>query len=129
MRPSQRFCVQAYNFEGAFQASCDATKERGPVAIVFVGKAVHSEETMGAVDEDPLSLGGLNASLLSVHVYSHDIASIMVATGTNRFHGGTVVAAVPAVRLDVPENWQLFQATVCKVGRLPLRCGIVRLSC
>ncbi len=123
--------LQAYILHDAFEGTCDATKIRGTVAVVFVAKAEdadgkdtsESTDATLAAEQDPLSFGRHYASRLSMHVYAHDIASRMVATGANRFHGGPcVVGWVPTVRLDLPENMLLLQATLCKVGGMGCCC-------
>ncbi len=49
------------------------------------------------------------------------VVSGLQALGEDPFRRSPVVALLPCVRLDIPHNLKLFQATLCEVRHLLMR--------
>jgi hypothetical protein len=106
--------VTEYDLTGAPMWSCDATHVASHLAIVFSARGDANRNATTA-DTDPFALGEANVDLVCPHVYDVGVARRMVSTGTNRLHGGNVVAMVPLMALNIPKNMDYLQATLAKV--------------
>ncbi len=122
-------CVQpGYDFTGSLMGTCDVSFEEGPLAILASELAAPDFNTSDYTLDDPLSAGRRNISVLGTQVYEFQTAQRMLVFGEDPFRRSPVVALLPAVRLDVPHNRRLFQATLCEVGACPRSRWLLSVS-